>query len=383
MTKFKKVLTIMLVFVLVLTLSPIRVNATKKKKVKLNKSKLSMYIGKSYKLKLENNKKKVKWSSSKKKVASVSSKGKVKAKKKGSCKITAKVGKKKYVCKVTVKKKANSSANNNSSNDNSSDTNNNSSSEDNTIKYIADRSVTYDSANSEFRILFSLKNSVGTRLNSSGYISAKIVNDDNVEVYNKTMRFSPKNFENWTSPLLGTKYLCCAKIKKVDILPSTTAYGKLYFDVSLDNGIYFAETAYRISALPELTDKDDSGNVQNECKLELPELPNTFSRIYNRTGHIYSKCTVNNIEYEFSRKISGKYDLKITFDVTKVYDEDGDNGTTSISFLAKLYLDNSIIDSTTCTKLTNIVNSQSCSISETFSDLEPGNYRLELVDHTF
>lgn len=381
MTKLKKTLTILLVLVVVLTLSPIQANAAKK--VKLNKSKLSLYVGKSYKLKLKNNKSKVKWSSSKKTVATVSSKGKVKAKKKGTCKITARVGKKKYVCKVTVKKKVSKPANTNTPNNNSSNTNNGASSEDNTIKYIGDRSVSFDSANSEFRIFFSLKNSVGTRLNSSGYISAKITNDDNVEVYNKIMKFSSADFGNWTSLLLGTRYLCCVKIKKADILPSTTAYGKLYFDVSLDNGIYFAETAYSISNLPKLTDKDDSGNVQNECKLELPELPNTFSRILNQTGHIYSKCTVNNIEYEFLKKASGKYDLKITFDITKTYDEDGDNGTTSISFLAKLYLDNSIIDSSACAKIGDIVNNQSCSISKTFSDLEPGIYRLELVDYIF
>lgn len=102
MIKYKKTLTIWLVFVMVLTLLPIQANAAKK--VKLNKSKLSLYVGKSYKLKLKNNKKKVKWSSSKKKVASVSSKGKVKARRKGHCKIIAKVAKKKYVCKVTVKK---------------------------------------------------------------------------------------------------------------------------------------------------------------------------------------------------------------------------------------------------------------------------------------
>lgn len=117
MTKFKKILTVMLVFVMVLTLSPIQANAAKK--VKLNKSKISMFVGKSYTLKLKNNKKKIKWSSSKKKVATVSKKGKVKAKKKGTCKITAKVGKKKYVCKVTVKKKISSSTNNDSSNNNS------------------------------------------------------------------------------------------------------------------------------------------------------------------------------------------------------------------------------------------------------------------------
>lgn len=104
MTKFKKALTIVLAFVMVLTLAPIQVNAAKK--VKLNKSKLSLYVGKSYTLKLKNTKKKIKWSSSKKKVATVSKKGKVKAKKKGTCKIIAKVRRKKYVCKVTVKKKA-------------------------------------------------------------------------------------------------------------------------------------------------------------------------------------------------------------------------------------------------------------------------------------
>ena len=46
---------------------------------------------------------KVKWSSSNKKVATVNSKGKVVAKKKGTAKISAKVGGKTYRCKVTVK----------------------------------------------------------------------------------------------------------------------------------------------------------------------------------------------------------------------------------------------------------------------------------------
>ncbi len=77
--------------------------ASKSKKVALNKTKLTLYTGKSYTLKLKNNKKKVKWSSSKTNIATVSSKGKVKAKKAGKTTITAKVGKKKYKCKVTVK----------------------------------------------------------------------------------------------------------------------------------------------------------------------------------------------------------------------------------------------------------------------------------------
>ena len=76
-----------------------------KKKIMLSKSKVTLYVGKSIKLKVKNTKKKVKWSSSKKKVATVDSKGRVKAKKAGKTTIIAKIGKKQLKCKVTVKKK--------------------------------------------------------------------------------------------------------------------------------------------------------------------------------------------------------------------------------------------------------------------------------------
>ena len=76
-----------------------------KAKVKLNKKKLVLTVGKRAKLKVKGTKKKVKWSSSKKKIATVTKKGVVKAKKKGTAKIVAKIGKKKYTCKVVVKAK--------------------------------------------------------------------------------------------------------------------------------------------------------------------------------------------------------------------------------------------------------------------------------------
>lgn len=76
-----------------------------KAKVKLNKKKLVLTVGKKAKLKVKETKKKVKWSSSKKKIATVTKKGVVKAKKKGTAKIVAKIGKKKYTCKVVVKAK--------------------------------------------------------------------------------------------------------------------------------------------------------------------------------------------------------------------------------------------------------------------------------------
>lgn len=74
--------------------------------VKLNYSKLTLYKGQKKQLKLKGTKKKAKWSSNKKSVVSVDKKGKITAKKKGTAVITAKVGKKRYKCRVTVKVKA-------------------------------------------------------------------------------------------------------------------------------------------------------------------------------------------------------------------------------------------------------------------------------------
>lgn len=107
MKKFNKSLAITLILSLCLTLAA-PVDA--KSKVKLNITKATLSVGGSINLKLLNNKKKVTWKSSNKKVASVTKKGKVKAKKKGKASIVAKVGKKKYTCKVTVGKVSKKSA---------------------------------------------------------------------------------------------------------------------------------------------------------------------------------------------------------------------------------------------------------------------------------
>ncbi len=71
--------------------------------IKISATKKTLYEKKTCTLKVIGTKKKVKWSSSKKSVAQVNSKGKVIAKKKGTAIITAKVGNKKYKCKITVK----------------------------------------------------------------------------------------------------------------------------------------------------------------------------------------------------------------------------------------------------------------------------------------
>ena len=92
MKQVKKILAIMLTLVLSISMIP-TINVSAAKKVKLNKTKATIYVGKTVTLKLKNNKAKVKWSSSNKKIATVSKKGKVKGKKAGKATIPEKVGK--------------------------------------------------------------------------------------------------------------------------------------------------------------------------------------------------------------------------------------------------------------------------------------------------
>ncbi len=68
----------------------------------ISKKTLTMNKGEKYTLKTTGTKKKAKWTTSDKRIATVNSKGLVTAKKKGNVKITAKIGKKSYKCKIKV-----------------------------------------------------------------------------------------------------------------------------------------------------------------------------------------------------------------------------------------------------------------------------------------
>ena len=108
MKKMKKGFALFLVLVMAVSVIPQNAFAAKKK-VKLNKKAITVTVGESAKLLLKNNKKKVKWIiASGKKNVTLSKKKKtsvvIKGKKAGKAKVQAKIGKKKYNCKVTVKK---------------------------------------------------------------------------------------------------------------------------------------------------------------------------------------------------------------------------------------------------------------------------------------
>ncbi len=102
---FNKFFVMMMILSLITPFAVSNANATVAyaATIKLNKTSISLDVGKTYTLKISGTKSKVTWSTSNKKVATVNSSGKVTAKKAGSATVTALVNKKKYNCKVTVK----------------------------------------------------------------------------------------------------------------------------------------------------------------------------------------------------------------------------------------------------------------------------------------
>ncbi len=98
-------LTLSLVAPTATPMAPAVASAATKKVLKINATKKTLNVGKTFTLKVANAKK-VTWKSSKTAVATVSSKGVVSAKKSGTATITATADKKKFTCKVTVKNPA-------------------------------------------------------------------------------------------------------------------------------------------------------------------------------------------------------------------------------------------------------------------------------------
>lgn len=134
MKRNKKILSLITILLLIVCMA-VPVSAAGK----INKKKATLKVGQTLQLKVTGTKGKVKWTSSKKSVATVSSKGRVKAKKKGSATITAKVGKKKYTCKVTVKKPSTNSNGGFSGNTNANaNANTNTSGKKNVVTYHAE-----------------------------------------------------------------------------------------------------------------------------------------------------------------------------------------------------------------------------------------------------
>ena len=132
MKRNKKILTVIKILLLIVCMA-VPVSAAGK----INKKKATLKVGQTLQLKVTGTKGKVKWKSSKKSVATVSYECFLCKDPNVAATITAKVGKKKYTCKVTVKKPATNSNGGFSGNTNAN-TNANTSGKKNVVTYHAE-----------------------------------------------------------------------------------------------------------------------------------------------------------------------------------------------------------------------------------------------------
>ena len=107
MKQLKKILCMFMALLMVLTVINVS-DVSAAAKPKLNKKKVTMYVGKTCQLKVKNYKGKVKWYIDDNTIAKVSKKGKVKAKSSGITYVYAEVGNDYLTCKIKVKNKKSS-----------------------------------------------------------------------------------------------------------------------------------------------------------------------------------------------------------------------------------------------------------------------------------
>lgn len=265
MTNLKKTIGTVLMIALIVTAIP--TSASAKAKVKLNKTKITLNVGKTFNLKLKNNKKKVKWTSSNKKVATVSAKGKVTAKKKGKANIVAKASGKKYRCMVTVQKKATTPKDVVMPATNPNATQEPIKPQSPTVmpiptstavvktqkvQYYCDETVDYDSSSDSHRLFFGLQYTKdGERIAAKGKVKIKITNASGVSVYSDTLSFDESDFSFWSkSSWSDDRYLCCVSIPNRLIAVGNDPTGQIEFSIICDNNTLCEAEKINIFYLP-------------------------------------------------------------------------------------------------------------------------------------
>lgn len=287
--------------------------------VKISKSKISLYVGQTKKLKLKGTSKKVKWSSSNKKVATVTQKGVVKAEAEGVANIYAKVGNKKYTCKVTVSKALTSNTN----------------------------KLQFDTLNSEQNVSFTL-NAVGTltfKIKDPSIVSCSWGKwkNDKIKLY-------VKGLKNGT-----TKITVKNSFNSEKVVIKVTVHEPTLEEIKAQK-----EASIKIS-------------VENE-------LPSTVSN-YRYNGSIEQTYMLQDISYNVSYStVLNKFTVNLYFSGEKIYDYRGSSQSSYLKISWKLYKDDYVIDSGTVYTV-DLAEGEKFKneIATIYNLTESGEYKLKIL----
>lgn len=343
--------------------------------VKISKTKYTMNKGENYTLKIKGTKKKVKWSSDNKKVATVNSKGKVTAKKKGKATITAKVGNKKYKCKITVESP---SINKTKVTIKQGETY--------TLKVKdTSRKITWTSSNKKVATVNS-KGKVSAKKKGTATITAKVgskkikckvtvkyvkqvkaiymyidYDETNVKV-GETIKLKAKvSPENYTSEVKWKSSNEKVATVKNGIVTGVSS-GKAKITATLD-GLSYSVDVYVL------------GNITLTLQNSLPE---KFS--YKPSSRIVTTVEISDIKFEFTPEFySQEYYIKMTLSGTKTYQYYSNIDSIAVGY--------KILDESGNVYDTGNFWKSGLSVGDRFNnvstplDLPPGNYTLVLTNY--
>lgn len=179
----------------------------------------------------------------------------------------------------------------------------------------------------KYVLVFQLADEDDEIISCTGTVEIKIVNSDDVTVYNKKHEFTEKDFSEWTIGQTVEKYLASIYIAPGDITTGASANGKVYFKVTAGD-VYFEETIIECDDLPV-----------KPITLKLPDLPKTVKE--NWSYGVWTKTRIDEITY----KVDGD-SLYFYFSGEKTYDHSGNSGDSMCVFNWKLYdADDYLVDS--------------------------------------
>lgn len=384
--------------------------------IRISNKSIYLDVGEKFRLKILGTNKKVKWKSSKPKYVSVGSKGLITAKKPGTVRIVGTVGGKRYTCIVTVGDYDFPEINDNDIGNNNNDIgNNNNDIENNEFQFSASTTsldinqygqvyITYNGGGS---VRYEIDNTsicscewskvwndnVAT-LYVHGYESGstfititnttnsqKIIIEVNVDRYVKTIELNATQ----KSMTVGETFDLTANIYPDYALMKYVDWSSSNSDVAYINFSGKVEARSAGTAIITATSRDGKASAQCEITvsspvtIQMPLLPKEINN-YSYNGSIKNSCLITDARYEFSGT-SYSTTCTVYLDGEKTYEQKG-AGQSAYTYVGyKLYRNDVVVKSGMIIIYPTAIGDKFVDCKETFYNLTPGTYQLELIDY--
>ena len=130
------------------------------------------------------------------------------------------------------------------------------------VEWITNRKIFHQDDENGFVLLFSLLDEDENPVATNAVVDVRIVNDEGIELYKKSVKISPIDFSIWTTISTGEEeFKASIFINDSEITKSSKESGKVYFTVyAEDDSFYFEES--------ELTIYDSLPVVETSVRVE-------------------------------------------------------------------------------------------------------------------